>query len=86
MARTVLVFIHVTSAIGVFAALAIEGAVLQQIRRSLDSAQLRVALTGFRLVPHVAIPSLLTTILSGLYLTATVWAGARRGSMWRSSV
>jgi uncharacterized membrane protein len=73
MARTVLVFIHVTSAIGVCAALAIEGAVLLQIRRTLDSAQLRVALMGFRLVPRVAIPSLLATILSGLYLTATVW-------------
>jgi hypothetical protein len=73
MARIVLVFVHVTSAIGVFAALAIEGAMLLQIRRSLDSAQLRVALTGFRLVPRVAIPSLLLTILSGLYLTTTVW-------------
>jgi hypothetical protein len=73
MARTVLVFVHVTSAIGIFAALAIEGAMLLQVRRSLDSAQLRAALTGFRLVPRVAIPGLLGTILSGLYLTATVW-------------
>jgi hypothetical protein len=73
MIRTVLVFIHVTSAIGVFGALAIEGAVLLQIRRSADSVHLRTALNDFRLVPRVAIPSLLVTILSGLYLTATVW-------------
>jgi uncharacterized membrane protein YbjE (DUF340 family) len=73
MARIVLVFVHVTSGIGIFAALAIEGAMLLQIRRSIDSAQLRAALTGFRLVPRVAIPSLLGTILSGLYLTTTVW-------------
>jgi hypothetical protein len=73
MVRTVLVFIHVISAIGVFGALAIEGAVLLQIRRSADSVQLRTALDDFRLVPRMAIPSLLVTILSGLYLTATVW-------------
>jgi len=73
MVRTALVFIHVTGAIGVFAALAIEGAVLLQIRQSADSAQRRSVVTAFRLVPRVAIPSLLVTILSGLYLTATVW-------------
>ena len=33
MARIVLVFVHVTRAIGIFAALAIEGAVPLQIRR-----------------------------------------------------
>jgi hypothetical protein len=73
MVRTVLVFMHVTGAIGVFGALAIEGAVLLQIRQSPNSAQLQTVLTAFRLVPRVAIPSLLVTILSGLYLTATVW-------------
>src|ERR1700722_6018556 len=73
MVRTVLVFIHVTSAIGVFGALAIEAAVLLQIRRSADSAQLRTALNDARMVPRLAIPGLLLTVLSGLYLTATVW-------------
>ena len=74
MVRTALVFIHVTSAMGIFGALAIDGAVLLQIRRSADSAQLRIALGAYRLVPRVAIPSLLLTMLSGLYLTATVWS------------
>ncbi len=73
MTRIVLVFVHVTSAMGIFAALAIEGAMLLQIRRSLDTTQLRAALTGFRLVPRVALPSLVFTLLSGLYLTTTVW-------------
>lgn len=73
MVRTVLVFMHVTGAIGVFGALAIEGAVLLQIRQSADSAQLRTVVTAFHLVPRMAIPSLLVTILSGAYLTATVW-------------
>src|SRR3984893_9689343 len=73
MVRTVLVFMHVTGAIGVFGALAIEGAVLLQIRKSADSAQLRTVVTAFHLVPRMAIPSLLVTILSGAYLTATVW-------------
>jgi hypothetical protein len=53
MARTVLVFMHVTGAIGVFGALAIEGAVLLQIRQSADSAQLRARpLFALRTIVH----------------------------------
>ena len=78
MVRVVLLFIHVTGAIGVFGALAIEGTVLLQIRAATDSAQLRAALNTFGLVPRVAMPSLLVTLISGMYLTATVWG-------WRSA-
>jgi hypothetical protein len=73
MVRTVLVFVHLISVMGVFGALAIEGAVLLQVRRSADLAQLRTAVNEFRLVPRVAIPSVLATILSGLSLAAAVW-------------
>ena len=73
MLRVVLVFVHVTGAFGVFAALAIEGAVLLQIRRATDVPQLRAALNTFGLVPRVGMPSLLVTLISGIYLTASVW-------------
>jgi hypothetical protein len=73
MVRVVLVFIHVTGAMGVFAALAVEGAVLLQIHRATDAPQLRAALHAFGLVPRVGMPSLLVTLISGLYLTASVW-------------
>jgi hypothetical protein len=73
MVRLVLVFIHVSSTMGVFAALAIEGVFLLQLHRAADSAQLSMALHIFRVVPRVAIPSFLVAILSGMYLTATVW-------------
>lgn len=73
MLRVVLIFLHVMGAIGVFAALAIEGAVLLQIRRAADGAQLRTALEPYALVPRVAMPSLGVTLLTGIYLTATVW-------------
>jgi hypothetical protein len=73
MIRPVLVFMHVIGAMGVFGALAIEGAGLLQLRRAADAARRRAALTDLRLVPRVAVPSLLVTILSGLYLMATVW-------------
>ena len=73
MVRVVLIFIHVTGAIGVFAALAIEGAALLQIRRVTDAPQLRAALNAYGLVPRVGMPSLLVTVISGLYLTVSVW-------------
>src|SRR5262245_29253450 len=75
MVRIILVFVHVTGAIGVCAALAIEGAALRQIRRATDAAQLRAALDAFGVVPRVAAPSLVVTLLSGIYLAATVWGG-----------
>jgi hypothetical protein len=73
MVRPVLVFIHVSSAMGIFGALAIESVFLRQLRRVAGPAQLPMALNTFHAVPRVAIPSLLVTIVSGLYLTATVW-------------
>lgn len=71
--RVVLLFIHVTGALGIFAALAIEGAVLLLIRRATDAPQLRAALNTYGLVPRVGMPSFLVTLTSGLYLTASVW-------------
>jgi hypothetical protein len=87
MIRPVLVFVHVIGAMGVFGALGIEGAVLLQRRRAADAAQRRTALTDFRLVPRVAVPSLLVTILSGLSLMATVIAmAAAAGAGWLAAL
>ena len=73
MVRSLLVFIHVSSAMGVVGVLAIEGVFLLQLRRAVNPSQVLIALNAFHVIPRVAIPSLLVTILSGTYLTATVW-------------
>src|ERR1700730_766217 len=73
MLRPVLVFIHVSSAMGIFGALAIECAALLQLRRAVEPSDALRALNSYGLVRIVAIPSLLLTIASGIYLTVTVW-------------
>jgi hypothetical protein len=73
MVRVVLLFIHVTGALGVFSALAIEGAALRQIRKAADSTTLGAALDAFGLVARVAAPSLVATLGSGIYLASAVW-------------
>jgi hypothetical protein len=73
MLRPILVFIHVSSAMGIFGAMAIECAALLQLRGAVDPSDARRALNGYGLVRIVAIPSLLLTIASGIYLTVTVW-------------
>jgi hypothetical protein len=73
MLRPLLVFIHVASAMTMFAAFAIEFFTLRQLRRVTEPAQQRAALVGFRLMPVIGGPGLLFTIASGSYLAVTVW-------------
>src|SRR5262245_14626729 len=62
MLRPLLVFIHVASAMTMFAALAIEFFTLLQLRRVTEPAGVRGALPGLRL-----------TLATGTVLAATVW-------------
>ena len=71
--RSLFVFIHVVSAMGVFGALAIEGALLLRLRRAADTADMLDALSGFRLLRVLAPLSLGPTVISGMYLVRTVW-------------
>jgi hypothetical protein len=71
--RSLFVFIHVVSAMGVFGTLAIEGALLVRLRRVADTADLLDALNGFRLLRVLAPFSLGLTVMSGMYLVRTVW-------------
>jgi uncharacterized DUF497 family protein len=71
--RSLLVFIHVASAMGVFGTLAIEGALLLRFRRAADTADMLDALSGFRLLRILAPLSLAPTMMSGMYLVRIVW-------------
>ena len=71
-------FIHVVSVIGLFIALAAEGAILLRIRtaQSVDETQFFVG--AFQRLRIVAIPSFLGILVGGLYL-ASKWG---RGTFW----
>jgi peroxiredoxin len=71
--RSLFVFIHVVSAMGVFGALAIEGALLLRLRHAAGTADMLDALKGFRLLGVLASLSLASTVMSGMYLVRTVW-------------
>ena len=71
--RSLLVFIHVVSAMGVFGTLAIEGALLVRLRRAAGTAEMLDALSGFRLLRILAPVTLAPTMMSGMYLVRTVW-------------
>ena len=71
--RSLFVFIHVVSAMGVFGTIAIEGALLLRLRRVADTADMLDALNGFRLLRVLAPLSLGPTVMSGMYLVRTVW-------------
>ena len=74
MYRPVL-FIHVTSIIGMFAALAIEWLTVQRLRRATSYEQARDWTQVFKLLPVLGAPSALTALASGIYLATTlgVW-------------
>ena len=71
-------FIHVISAIGLFIALAAEGAILLRIRTARSVEEARFFVRAFQRLRIVAIPSFLGILVGGLYL-ALKWGG---GTFW----
>jgi hypothetical protein len=73
MLRYLFLFLHVTSAMGVFAALGIEAAALVQLRRADAPTDVRAALRAYGLARPVGGLSLAGILLSGIYLATTAW-------------
>jgi len=71
-------FIHVVSVIGLFIALAAEGAILFRIRTAQSVDETRFFVGAFQCLRIVAIPSFLGILVGGLYL-ASKWG---RGTFW----
>ena len=73
MTHLVLLFLHVTSAMGIVAGLGIELLALVQLRAARTAAEARRALTSSRYVQRVAGSSLLATIVTGVSLATVYW-------------
>ena len=71
-------FIHVVSAIGLFIALAAEGAIVFRIRSVQSVEEARFLIRVFQRLRMVAIPSFLGVLVGGVYL-ASKWG---RGFFW----
>jgi len=81
MTHLILLFLHVTAAMGIVAGLGIEGLTLVHLRAARNGADVRQSLTSSRYAQRIAGSSLLVAIITGLYL-ATVywhWSGAWMG-------
>jgi hypothetical protein len=76
MVRLLVVFVHVCAAMGIFGAAAIEGASLLELHRSGGSP---IASQGFELARRVGSISFALILLSGIFLTQTVWGW---GTAW----
>ena len=70
MIRLLVVFIHVCAAMGMFGAAAIEGASTLELNRAGASP---TALQGFALARRLGSLSFALLLLSGIFLTQTVW-------------
>jgi uncharacterized membrane protein len=73
MARLLGEFVHIVSAMGVFCALGIEAIALYQDRRAVDATQAEIASSGLRAAHRIAPLAGAATVVSGWYLTQTVW-------------
>jgi hypothetical protein len=71
----VALFVHIVGALGLFVALGLEWTSLLLLRRATTSEQVRERLRLASGVPRVSGAALAALLVSGLYLTVTVWGG-----------
>jgi len=71
--RSLFLFIHVLSSMGVFGALVIEATFLLRLREVTDTTQLQAALNAFRLFRIFGPLTLMATVMSGMFLVRAVW-------------
>src|SRR5690349_6974538 len=73
MLHSILLFLHVSSAMGIVAAFGIEGLALVQLRAARTAMETRAALANSRYVQRVGGVSLLAAIATGIYLATAYW-------------
>ena len=71
MQRSLLLFLHVSAAMGIVAAFGVEGLMLVQLRR--DAAGARTALGNYRYAQRVGVASVILAIVTGVYLASAYW-------------
>jgi len=66
-------FLHIVGALALFATLALEWVGLLQIRNAASSDQVRIWLGVLRRASKTGFPSMLVTVLTGVYMMVVVW-------------
>ena len=74
-AYSIALFLHIVGAAGFFVALGLEWTGLRQIRSAVTPQQVRGWMGILKSVRKVGFASMLTTVITGLYMMATVWGG-----------
>jgi len=72
---SVALFLHIVGAVGFFVALGLEWTGLSQIRSAMTLEQARAGMAILRNVRKVGFVSMLTTVITGIYMMVTVWGG-----------
>lgn len=72
---SIALFLHVVGALGFFVALGLEWTGLWQIRSATTSEQVRAWMRISKSARRLGIASMLTILVSGFYMMATVWGG-----------
>ena len=74
-AYSIALFLHIVGAMGMFVALGLEWTGLWQIRSAMTPQQVRGWMGILKSVRKVGFASMLTTVISGIYMMVTVWGG-----------
>jgi hypothetical protein len=72
---SIALFLHIVGALGFFVALGLEWTGLSQIRSAMLPEQVRPWMGILKNVRKVGFVSMLTTVITGIYLMLTVWGG-----------
>ena len=73
---SIALFLHIVGALGYIVALSLEWTGLRQIRSATPSAQVRAWMGIFKSASKVGFASMLTTVISGIYMVLTEEGGA----------
>ncbi len=74
-AYSIALFLHITGALGFSAALGLEWTGLLQIRSAVRQEQVRGWMMILKSVRRFGFASMLTTVLTGVYMTLAIWGG-----------
>jgi hypothetical protein len=77
-AYSIALFLHIVGAVGFFVTLALEWTGLSQIGRAMALEQVRASMGILKNVRKVGFVSMLTAVITGIYMMVTVW----RGEAW----
>lgn len=74
-AYSIALFLHIVGAVGIFVALGLEWTGLWQIRSAMTPQQVGGWMRILKSVRKFGLASMLTTVVTGIYMMVTVWGG-----------